>query len=90
MTRNPLLIRMIRLPDNSEESEYATITDEERSDPPERIDDLANVPDFIRKYTNKLSGEKTNVTKKEITLTIHRKNIYDLTLIGRRHKRFNG
>ncbi len=76
------MIRMISIPDSSDDEEHATISDETDPDNKETLKSFDEIPEAIRRYTNKLSGKKTNVTSTEIILEIYKRNILDLTLIG--------
>ncbi|KAI9209896.1 P-loop containing nucleoside triphosphate hydrolase protein [Polychytrium aggregatum] len=84
VTRNPLVLRMVRL--QLEERPYAIIKCGNQPEKglclePERIDNLEDIPNRIIEFTNRLSGTGSNVTANEITLTVFKHNVNDLTLI---------
>lgn len=77
ITRNPLVLRMVRLT-NPNEPEYAIISSGTYR---HRIE-LDKIPQAIERYTIQLSGDTKNVTADEITLEVYKHDVNDLTLIG--------
>lgn len=72
---------MVRLDPSSGAKEY-TIISSDKLGKKKRIDDLGDVPKFIREFTEGLSGRGSNVTEDDITLEVYKTDVNDLTLIG--------
>lgn len=77
VTRNPIILRMVKIPEN--QKSHASL--EAENQPTVTIEDFSEIPERINSLADEINGKNAQISDKEITLTVYKHNVHDLTLV---------